>query len=243
MTRGRKTQRGRLVTRIADAVHSIETVPLPGTRFYSFLVARQIRPLYASIAEHIVSAGNYSKILDLGAGPGYVGIEIAMRDAKADIYGIDPSSFMIDIATANAKLASVDKSVHFQVGDPHILPFPGRFFDIVLSVNVMHHWREPFPVFESAYHVLINGGEFWVYDYRCDTGDEIWADIRKGLSFLMRTALQFGPMASSRAAYGREQLLEMASQTHFECLGLEDITLPLFGRDARVFNLLRLRKP
>lgn len=238
-----KARKPGLTARLADAIHSIETVPLPGTRLYSFLTAKQIRPLYAAIAEQIVRDEHFSRILDVGSGPGYVAVEIALRNPDASVFGIDTSSYMVDIARANAQLAKATKSVQFQTGDPQTLPFPGRYFDLALSANVLHHWKQPLAVFESVYHVLANGGEFWVYDYRSDTAAEIWEEIGRGLSFSMRTALQFGPMASSRSAYGPQQLLELARQTHFECLGVENITLPLFGRQAAAFNRLRLRRP
>jgi len=232
-----------LPMRIAELAHSVEAVPFPGTKLYSFLAAKQLRPLYAAIAEEITSAEHFERILDLGTGPGYLPIELALRNPSACISGIDESPDMIQIANANAHASRVTKSVEFSTGDPTDLPFPGRYFDLVVSVNVLHHWREPLAVFEEVFHILVPGGQFRIYDYRKDVPSEAWESLRSKLSFVPRTALLFGPIASSRAAYGKDDLLKMAEQTHFERPEVEEVTLPLFGHPMPAFNSLKLHKP
>jgi len=233
----------RLTSRVAEFAHSVEAVPFPGTRLYSFLASRQLRPLYAVIAEEIMAAGHFDRILDLGTGPGYLPIELALRDPAASVSGIDESPDMIRIASADARASRVTESVEFATGDPTNLPFPGRYFDLVVGVNVLHHWQQPLAVFEEVFHILTPGGQFWIYDYRRDVPQDVWESLQKHMPFYLRLALLFGPITSSKVAYSETDLLKMAEQTHFENPELLSPTLPLFGEPMQVFNLLKLHKP
>ena len=233
----------KLSTRMAEFAHSVEAVPFPGTRLYTFLASRQMRPLYASIADEIVAAGHFNRVLDLNTGPGYLPIELALRDPASSISGIDESPDVIRIADADARASEVAGSVEFAVGEPTNLPFPGRYFDLVVSVNVLHHWREPLAVFEEVFHVLAPGGQFWIYDYEKDVPPEKWEPLQKKLSLFLRMALLLGPIASSKIAYDESQMVAMADQTHFKHIVFERRALPLFGEPMLVFNRLKLEKP
>lgn len=232
-----------LSSRIADFAHSIDAVPFPGTRLYSFLASRQMRTLYAAIADEITEADGFERILDIGTGPGYLPIEIAMKNPDTCVSGIDESPDMIQIADANSHASRVGKSVDFAVGEPANLPYPGRYFNLVTSVNVLHHWKEPLEVFEEIYHILVPGGEFWIYDYRHDISEDEWTALREKLSPALRVAFMVGPMASAKAAYSSDELLRIASQTRFENPSLEPRSFMLFGYEMPVFNALKLKKP
>ena len=230
-------------SRITTIAHSMEAVPFPGTGLYTFLASRQLRPLYAAIAEEIVESDRTTRVLDLGTGPGYLPIEIALRNPDILISGLDESADMVQIAEADARAAHVSKSIEFVTGNPTNLPYPGRYFDLAVSVNVLHHWKDPLTVFDEVFHVLEPGGQFWVYDYRKEVSPEVWKSLSNDLPLTLRMALFLGPVASSRLSYGMEDMLKMAGQTHFKIAAFERLTLPLFGRPMPVFNLLRLNKP
>jgi len=232
----------KLSSRVADLAQSVEAVPFPGARLYTFLASRGFRPLYQAIADDIAKGEHFERILDLGTGVGYLPVELAKRDA-ACVVGVDTSAEMIRVANANALASGVSKVVEFAAGDIANLPFPGRYFDLAVAVNVLHHWRDPLAVFEEIFHILVPGGQFWIYDYRKGVEPEAWRSLESGLPFLQRLALQFGPVASSRAAYSENQLTALASKTHFENPEIEKLTLPLFGKPMPVFLRLKLHKP
>jgi SAM-dependent methyltransferase len=227
---------------VSDFAQSVEAVPFPGTRLYSFLASRQLRPLYVAIAEQIAAADGFARILDLGTGPGYLPIEIATRNPDVSVIGVDMSPDMVRMAHANAQASGVSKSVEFRTGDPTNIPYPGRYFDLVVSVNVLHHWQDPIRMFEEVYYALVPGGQFWIYDYVKHVPPEQWAALEKHLSPMLRMALQFGPVASSRAAYSENDLHKMAERTHFAEATIEKIELPLFGHPMPVFLRAVLRK-
>ena len=233
----------RLSDFVSDMAQSVEAVPFPGTRLYSFLADRHLRPLYAAIAGQIARTNGFQRILDLGTRTGYLPIEVALSNPEIAVTGIDSSLDMVRIAASNAHASGAGSSVCFEVGEATKLPYPGRYFDLVVSVNVLHHWRNPEAVFEEVYHVLSPGGQFWIYDYVRDVPQETWDELLGTLSPALKLALQFGPIASSRAAYSEADFVELAKRSHFEDLSVEALALPLFGRDMPVFMKATLRKP
>lgn len=237
---GRKFKLARVVS---DFAQSVEAVPFPGTRLYSFLAGKQLRTLYAAVADQLVDANSFHRLLDLGTGTGYLPIEIARHDPEISVIGVDKSPDMIRIARANARAFGTTGSVEFSVGDPANLPYPGRYFDIVVSVNVLHHLQDPLAVFEEVNHILAPGGQFWIYDYRKDVPDDVWENIECNMSAGSRLAIEFGPAASSRAAFSEDKLLDLASQANFVDPEVEEISLPLFGCDMPVFVRTILHKP
>ena len=228
---------------VSGFAQSVEAVPFPGTRLYAFLAAKQLRPLYAAVADQLASPDAFHRVLDLDTGPGYLPIELAHRKPDICIIGLDDDADMIRLANANARAFRAGQNVEFTTGDPSNLPYPGRYFDAVVSVNVLHHWHDPVAIFEEVYHILAPGGQFWIYDYRRDIPEDMWNTLECKLSPLNRLALEFGPVAASHAAYTEEELLDLAERAHFVDPSVEDETLPLFGCKAPAFLRLILRKP
>jgi SAM-dependent methyltransferase len=236
----RKLNLSRAVSGLAQ---SVEAVPFPGTRLYSFLAAKQLRPLYAAMADELANADSFHRVLDLDTGPGYLPIELARRKRDLCIIGVDESPDMIRLANANARAFGANQNVEFTTGDPSNLPYPGRYFDAVVSVNVLHHWHDPLAIFEEVYHIIAPGGQFWIYDYRKDIPESMWDTMECKLSPLNRLALEFGPIAASQSAYSEEELLDLAERSHFAAPSIEHQTLPLFGCKVPAFMRLILHKP
>jgi len=217
-------------------------VPLPATRAYSALSAGQLKPMYEAIAAQIASSDISGRILDIGTGLGYLPIELAKVRPDSCIFGVDESANMIRLAKSSAWNARLNKHVEFSSGDYDSLPFPGRYFDFAVSVNALHHWESPAKVLDEVFHVLLPGAQFWTYDYRNDVPDEVWDNIRASLPIHQKTMLLFGPAASSRAAFTDEEIRKFIRQTHFKEIGIEQISLPLFGMDTPAFNLIKMLK-
>ena len=229
--------------RLADIARSIETTPFSGTRLYPFIASRLTRPLYAAIADEIVHESRFKQILDIDTGLGFLPIEIMLRDNDAYVSGVDESQDMVKYARANARVCKVGKSVHFAHGDAAMLPYPGRHFDFVINVNILHHLPNLKNVFAEVNHMLLPGGEFWICDYKDGITVEEWESIRAKLPVRCRVPFAVGPMASAMSAYGEAELLKMADETKFEVISLEQRSFTLFGQPMPLFIMLKLRKP
>jgi ubiquinone/menaquinone biosynthesis C-methylase UbiE len=92
------------------------------------------------------------RILDLGCGSGIYAKLLKSRGAQ--VYGIDISSKMIDIARANVKGAD------FRVGSVYNLPYKTGYFDVVVSAFVVEHFTELDAAFKEIRRVLKKNGFF-----------------------------------------------------------------------------------
>ena len=104
------------------------------------------------------------KMLDLGAGPGYLPIEIAKRVQNIQIDGIDPLSISVKIAKKNADRAGLGERVLFSVGDASKLQFNEISYDMIVSTGVLHELKDPIKVLNESYRVLKPGGKVFIHD-------------------------------------------------------------------------------
>ena len=79
-------------------------------------------------------------VLDIGEGEGKHAIFFARHGFEG--HGIHNSSEAIKRARAFASKTGVNESTHFRVGDVFELPYPKRFFDVVVDFGCLHHIRK-----------------------------------------------------------------------------------------------------
>ncbi len=95
--------------------------------------------------------GRASRVLEVGSGTGNYITAIAAYTGCA-AWGIDPSEQMLTYARARGA------AVTFQSGRAETLDFPPGSFDLVFSVDVIHHVTDRLASFQEAYRVLHSAG-------------------------------------------------------------------------------------
>lgn len=113
------------------------------------------------IAQEIAQKIKKGILIDVGSGTGFLSIEIAKRAPELEIYGIDLSRKMIEIASGNARGF---KNVKFKLANAVALPFDNNSIDFIVSTGSFHHWKHPLKVFNECYRVLKVNREAWIYD-------------------------------------------------------------------------------
>ena len=111
----------------------------------------------ASVVERH-SSSSHPFILDLGAGPGLLSVEIFRKMPQATIIGIDPLIKMLQLANGNVKNAD------FQTFEPVIgvsenIPLKNNTVDIIVSRFSLPYWTQPNKSFQEMMRVLKPGGK------------------------------------------------------------------------------------
>jgi len=103
--------------------------------------------------------------LDIGEGEGKYAIFFARQGFEG--HGIHGSAEAIKRARAFASKTGVNESTHFRVGDVFGLPYPERFFDVVVDFGCLHHIRkgEWDQYFESILKVMKNDSLYMLTVY------------------------------------------------------------------------------
>ena len=156
-----------------------------------------------------------SRILEVAPGPGYLAIEIARRGSYA-ITGLDISKTFVEIATANARRASVE--VDFRHGNASAMPFADDTFDLILCRAAFKNFSQPLEALNEMHRVLRPPGRALIIDLRKDaSADDISAYIKDaniGWANSLIYKVTFRYLLIPRA-YSKPQFTEMAASSRF----------------------------
>ncbi|MBF7096247.1 class I SAM-dependent methyltransferase [Alkalibacter mobilis] len=100
------------------------------------------------------------KILDVGTGPGFFAINLAMEGHC--VTAVDCTKGMIEKAKRNAEAYGVE--VTFEIANAQELPFADESFDLVVSRNVLWNLEQPQKALEEWGRVLTEDGRLLYYD-------------------------------------------------------------------------------
>lgn len=192
--------------RISEADMGIQD---PATAKMYDRFARQLRDLGWNGVGEMLSAGLGSgALLELGPGPGYLGLELARHLGSRSLTGCENNPLMIRIAQKNA--AEYGLPANYVLGSVMELPFADSSFDCVVSNGSLHEWETPRRVFDEIWRVLRPGGQFCITDLRRDTA--AWKQWL--LCLLVRyRPLRTGLQSSMAAAYTVPELEAILRQT------------------------------
>jgi SAM-dependent methyltransferase len=124
----------------------------------------QHRQVHPEVLRHLVSTGDLgrdSKVLEVGCGTGNYILALE-RLAGSQWWGIDPSQAML------AKARARSDGICVQSGRAEDIGLRSDFFDLVFSVDVIHHVTDRSACFRETYRVLARGGK------ACTVTDSEW---------------------------------------------------------------------
>ena len=107
-----------------------------------------------------------TRLLDVGAGPGYLLGYLARERPDLSLWGLDFSPDMIRRAAHRATASQA--APRWLVADACRLPFPAGVFGQVVATFSFHTWPCPVAGLRELRRVLAPGGRAWVYELRRD---------------------------------------------------------------------------
>jgi ubiquinone/menaquinone biosynthesis C-methylase UbiE len=148
--------------------------------------------------------------LEIGPGPGYLGLEWLKNTRGTRLKGLDISPDMIAVAERNAETYGLRNRVEYVRSSGDKMPFDDTMFDAVFTNGSLHEWADPRNTMNEIWRVLKTGGRVFI------------SDLRRDMSVLMKwflyiaakpKAIRPGLISSINAAYTPDELKELIKDT------------------------------
>jgi ubiquinone/menaquinone biosynthesis C-methylase UbiE len=186
-----------------------------------------MRDEYRRLAVKAAAAIQAGRVLEIGAGPGFVAIEIAKLLPEVQLVGLDLSETMIDIATGNAREQGVSERVAFREGDASKMPFDDASFDFVISSGSLHHWQEPGRIFQEVRRVLKPGCRALISDLRSDAPQD---EVQQFAAQIDSRFMRWGLRHSFREGYTVQEAEQLVDGIPFASVrtGVDRISMAIW---------------
>lgn len=135
---------------------------------YDRMMRRLLKRGYLDTSK-LINAGIASGLaLEIGPGPGYLGIDWLTKTSNTFLKGQDISPDMLRAAQRNAQEFRVSDRAEYVLGDAKILQFQDGTFDAVFTNGSLHEWSDPIRVLNEIDRVIKPGGVYYLSDLRRD---------------------------------------------------------------------------
>lgn len=173
--------------------------------------------------------------LEIGSGPGYVGLEWLKKTDDTSLKGLDISEEMTALAMKNAKGYGLEDRAEYLTGDGSRLPFRSSYFDAVFSTNSLHEWDHPHETFNEIYRILRPGGKYFISDLRRDMS--LMVKWFVSLSQPVRSAgVRSGFISSVNAAYTLREIRELLAESRLQGWRTEQNLLYIVINGRKAYN-------
>ena len=151
--------------------------------------------------------------LEIGPGPGYLGLEWLKKTTGTRLKGLEISEDMIALARKNATEYGLSDRVEYYQGDAQKMPFEDGHFDAVFTNGSLHEWAHPENIFNEIARVIKPGGRYIISDLRRD----MIAPIRWFLWLTVKPkGMRPGLITSINASYILPEIETMLPKTNLQ---------------------------
>lgn len=161
--------------------------------------------------DHIIASGiTYGLALEIGPGPGYLGLEWLKKTESTMLLAVEISPEMTKIAEKNAREYGLEGRVKYVKGDAHQIPFDNNTFDGVFTNGSLHEWSQPIRVFDEVYRVLKPGAKYFISDMRRDMSPF----VRRFMKLMVKPKeIRPGFVSSINASYTIDEIRSILDQS------------------------------
>ena len=133
------------------------------SRMYSMTrMIPTFRNFYRFVIDDLKSMDFY-RILDIGSGNGYLALSLAKHKSNFTGTGIDPSSYMVRVASKNASKYGLSDRIKFEMGSSREIP-QKESYDIIYTSMSFHHWKDRESSIPGIMSKLTAKGSFLIYE-------------------------------------------------------------------------------
>jgi ubiquinone/menaquinone biosynthesis C-methylase UbiE len=187
-----------------------DEAPFNYTHTYDQMM-RHIRDMGLLQIQLILGKGmTQGSALEIGPGPGYMGLEWLRHTSNTMLKGLDISPEMIKIAERNATEYGLSNRVEYRKGSGSEIPFDDNSFDAIFTFQSLHEWSTPEKTFDEIERALKMGGRYLIYDLRRDI-----FPIIKSLMLFNTLPEEIRPklIASINASYVEDEIRAILKRT------------------------------
>ncbi|NOY09307.1 MAG: class I SAM-dependent methyltransferase [Spirochaetes bacterium] len=153
-------------------------------------------------------------VLEIGPGPGYLGLEWLKKCPNSTLYWIEISETMGKLAESNAGKYNLEEKIKVTISDAtKNFPFPDDFFDGVFTAGSLHEWTHPMNVINEIKRVLKVGGNFFIGDLKRNINPFIIFLMKKNLT---KKVMKQGLKSSINAAYTKNEIVSLLKDSNLD---------------------------
>ena len=202
-------------------------LPTFAARLYSSLShTKAIERQHKEIARDLVSRIEVGRTLDVGTGPGRLLFESHRLNSRLELYGLDISEAMVELAKEN--LTGIE--VNICRGTIRQTDYADDFFDIVTCTGSFYLWNHPAECLAEIYRILKRGRSAYLFETYNDYDKvEVQETLKANLSresLLRRLITPVFLRRQLRMTYQISEIAAIIERTAFAgSYSLEKITL------------------
>lgn len=169
------------------------------------LAVADLKVVIDFIAERL-GEDSSAKVLEIGPGPGWLGILLAKRLPKIQVTALEISEQYLESARKNVEQEGLSERFEFVQGDVcRMGQIETGAFDALISSQSLHYWDPAVEAFNEIARVLKPGGLFCIEDERRDLTFRGKLMVMMG-KYLMARQVRHSWMRSLDGSYTPEEL-------------------------------------
>jgi ubiquinone/menaquinone biosynthesis C-methylase UbiE len=193
-------------------------MPSFASRLYDNLTSvKGVNKSFGEISEIVGNLLKQGRLLDVGTGPGRLLYEINKRNPQIDLYGLDISASMLEVAKKN--LINI-KNVDLRTGNIIHTDYQDDFFDCIVSTGSFYNWDNPVEGIDEIFRILKPGKTAFVFDTHKNYNSELLnhrlKENLKGYNLFRKTLSKYFLRKQLRITYSIPEYEKIFKQTKFK---------------------------
>jgi len=192
-------------------------MPSFAARLYDNLTSvKGVNKTFKDISIFVGSILQQGRLLDIGTGPGRLLLEINNKIPQLDLFGLDISASMLDIAKKNLKNI---KNIDLRIGNITKTEYQDNFFECIVSSGSFYNWDKPDEGLNEIYRILQIGKTAYIFESNKDYDKALLntrlKDNLKGYSFTRKILSKYFFKKQLRMTYSTIDFDKILQQSKF----------------------------